>query len=130
MPLEPSETSSKTKLPTQAETETETPALMLELTADQFGLWRRHPVTELVLDRYFNDFLATLEHGVISSWLAGNLSLQVEQDARGYIHALRHIQALRLGELRQFWSVQPSETVLRASERHSSDTRHSSGTGY
>ena len=96
------------------------------MSPDQFGQWRRHPVTELVLDRYFSDFLATLQNGVMESWLAGKLTLQVEQDARGYVHALRHVQALRLNDLRDFWSVQPSESELR--ERQA--PRTTSGTGY
>jgi hypothetical protein len=97
-----------------------------ELTVEQFGQWRRHPVTELMFDRYISDFLRTLTEGVTESWLAGNLSLQVEQDARGYIHAMRHLQGIRLPDLRSFWNVTPPAGDFDPHEPR----RFSSGTGY
>lgn len=96
---------------------------MAELSTDQFNLWRRHPVTELVLDRYLADFSKTLERGVLEAWLMGNLSLQVEQDARGHIHLIRHVQTMRLQALRAFYSVE-NEAELAA------QVRRDSGTGY
>jgi hypothetical protein len=99
------------------------PHLIQELSPDQFGLWRRHPVTELVLDQWIDDFLATMETGIMQAWLAGTLSLQVEQDARGYIHSLRHLQRLKLADLCAFWGVQPED---QDRDRRRAD----SGTGY
>lgn len=99
---------------------------MAELTAEQFGQWRRHPVTELVIDRYITDFLRTLTDGVTESWLAGNLTLQVEQDARGYIHAMRHLQQMRLPDLRHFWNIEPLPSEIDLTK----PPRFSSGTGY
>lgn len=101
----------------------EAPHLVRELTADQFGQWRRHPVTELVLDKWIDDFLLTLQDGVLASWLAGNLSLQVEQDSRGYIHALKHLQGMRLPDLQFFWNVPPEERADRP-------LRQENSTGY
>jgi hypothetical protein len=93
---------------------------MQELTAEQWGLWRRHPVTELVLDRYFDDFLADMERRMMAAWLDGKLTLHVELDARGYFHGLRHMQRVTLPVLRQFWNIDPMVEPMR----------RPSGTGY
>jgi hypothetical protein len=108
-------------MPQTATEATQTPALLEELSVEQFGQWRRHPVTELVFDRYFDDFLGTLERGIMDAWLAGTLSLQVEQDARGYVHSLRHLQGITLQMLRSFYNVEHAAPAPK---------RQDSGTGY
>jgi hypothetical protein len=75
-----------------------------------------------VIDQYLSAFLTSLKAGMLESWLAGKLSLQVEQDARGYIHAMTHLQRLSLADLQLFWDVQP---VVDERKRRDSSTGYS-----
>lgn len=81
------------------------PAALAELTVEQWALWRHHPVSALLLERYMPDFRSALERDTLNAWLAGNLTLQGEQDARGLIHCSQMIENLSLDQVRAFYGL-------------------------
>ena len=87
----------------------EPPAILAELSPEQFNLWRRHPVSALLLERYLPDFRAALERNALNAWLGGNLSLNAEQEARGYILTTHLLENLHVEQIREFYGLQPWE---------------------
>jgi len=83
----------------------EVPAVLLEISPEQFNLWRRHPVSALLLERYLPDFRAALERNALNAWLGGNLSLTAEQEARGYILTTHLLENLRVDQVREFYGL-------------------------
>lgn len=78
------------------------PPLLKELQAEQFALWRHHPVTRLVFDDYLETLAWRIESQVLNSWLGGNLTLNAEQEARGRLIAYRLLaQGLNLSAIRE-----------------------------
>jgi hypothetical protein len=77
-----------------------------------------------VFDQYLPAFVNSLLAGVTQAWLNGSLSLQVEQDARGYVHAMQHLHDMTLANLRAFWALPPERPV------DWSEPRRDSATGY
>jgi len=59
----------------------------------------------LLLQRYLPDFRAALEQQAINGWLSGNLSLNGEQEARGYLLAAHHVESLSLDQVRGFYGL-------------------------
>jgi hypothetical protein len=76
-----------------------------ELAPEQFSLWRHHPITELILTQYLPHFAHAIEQQVIAGWKAGVLTLQVEQQARGYVMGAELISNVSLAQIRQFYGV-------------------------
>lgn len=85
----------------------ESPTLLWELSPEQWALWRRHPVTALLLDRYLPDMRAALERQVLNAWTSGQLSLNAEQEARGHLLASHMVEGLTLDHVREFYGVTP-----------------------
>lgn len=85
---------------------TKAPDLLNELSPEQFALWRRHPVTQLVFDRYMGDFRFTMERDTIDTWMAGRLTLNLELEARGYLLTMHLLQGLSLPMLKTFYGVE------------------------
>ena len=81
------------------------PALLAELGPEQWALWRRHPISALLLQHYLPDFRAALEQQAVNGWLSGNLSLNAEQEARGYLLAAHLIESLSLDQVRAFYGL-------------------------
>lgn len=129
MPIQPKPTPRRPQIQPETVTAagTEVPQLLSELTAEQFGLWRQHPVTQTVLQRFLPHFRGSLQQGVINSWLAGSLSLQVEDEARGYIKSLQMIEDLTLDQMRIFYGVGPAPSPTRPP---AAPARSSNRTGY
>ena len=83
------------------------PDLLAELTPEQWGLWRRHPITQLVLERYLPDFRMILERTVMDAWTGGKITLNAEQEARGRLLTTRFVEELNLPTVREFYGVAP-----------------------
>lgn len=96
------------------------PQELAELSAEQWAIWRRHPVSALVMERYLPAFRRALERQTLDTWLAGKLSLQVEQDARGLIHCAQMIEGLGLDHVRVFYGL---ETLREKTEREEAAAR-------
>lgn len=78
------------------------PHLLTELAPEQFNVWRHHPVTRLVFDDYLDGLAFRIEVQVLNSWLAGNLKLLEEGEARGRLLAYRLlVQNLNLPSIRE-----------------------------
>ena len=88
-----------------AETKAEAPPLLAELTPEQFQLWRRHPVSALLLERFLPDFRRALERDAVGGWLNNRLSLIAEQEVRGRLLAFNEIEQLSLGAMRVFYGL-------------------------
>lgn len=93
------------------------PPLLRELTPEQWALWKRHPVTALVMERYLPDFRRSMEQQVLHNWLDGHLTLQLEQQARGYILGAYLIEALSLQQVMGFYEEQTGAPVASAGGR-------------
>lgn len=83
------------------------PELLAELTPQQFQLWLRHPVTELLLQRYFPDFRHTLERMVLNSWEAGTVTLAAENHYKGLILAAATMSDITLDAVRHAYGLAP-----------------------
>lgn len=84
----------------------QSPPLLPELRAEQFNLWRHHPVTRLVFDDYLESLTTLIELQVLNGWLSGNATLQAEQEARGRVIAHRLlIQNLNLSVIREHFGL-------------------------
>lgn len=73
-------------------------------------MWRRHPITDLVIRRYLPDFRGALERSALNSWLGGTLSLNAEQEARGHLIAAHLIENLDLATVRVFYGLSAEAT--------------------
>ena len=104
MPSEQSTTQRVDPHKVQAEG-SQVPPLLAELAPEQFAQWRHHPVTKLVLDDYLPHFARAIEAQVLAGWKAGLLSLQVEQQARGYVQGAELMSAVSIAQIRQFYGV-------------------------
>jgi len=89
----------------------EVPQILGELAPEQFAAWRHHPVTKLVFDHYLVDFRANLERGILNSWLAAKLTLQAEQESKGYILASHMVQGLTLDKILAFYNMPIGDAV-------------------
>lgn len=107
MPLAPS------PVPTTATQAATVPQVLAELTAEQWALWRHHPVSALLLERYLPDFKQGLERDTLNAWLAGNLKLTGEADARGILHCIEMIVGLSLDQVRVFYGMYSFEEEKR-----------------
>ena len=77
-----------------------------KLTPEQWALWRRHPISVLVLHHYLPDFRAALERQAMNGWMVGTLTLQAEQEARGYLLTAHMVENLSLEAVRTFYGVE------------------------
>ena len=83
------------------------PPELAELTPEQWALWRQHPVSQLLLRRYLPDWRGALERQTLTGWVYGRLSLNAEQEARGYLLAINLIEGLGLNQVREFYGIGP-----------------------
>ncbi len=58
-----------------------------------------------MLQRYLPDFRAALERQTLNGWTGGSLTLQAEQEARGYLLTLFLIENLSLDQVRVFYGL-------------------------
>ena len=84
------------------------PPLLAELTPQQFALWRRHPVSDLVLQHYLPDWRRQLEGSVVERWMQGAVTLQGEQMTRGQLIALYQIEGISLDQIWQLYGGKPA----------------------
>lgn len=82
------------------------PEILRELTRQQWGEWKRHPVTALVLERYLPDFRRVLSEQTLQGWLDGRATLQHEQQARGHILGAMQMEGLSLDLLLTFYGIE------------------------
>lgn len=82
------------------------PPLLDELSPEQWAMWRRHPVTALVLERYLPDFRAELERATLDGWMSGQLTLAHEQQCRGHLLGARQMENLSLELIRVFYGME------------------------
>jgi len=75
------------------------------------------------MEQYLPAFRRTLERQTLQAWLRGNLTLQVEQDARGLIHCTEMIEGLSLDQVRAFYNL-PSLREKAEREALLSKPRH------
>lgn len=103
------------------------PHLLTELSVEQWALWRRHPVSDLLLARYLPDWRGALERQALDGWIGGKLTLQAEQEARGYLLGAHMIENLALDQVRTFYGL---ETLRDQEERKKLLQRPSRAQGY
>lgn len=87
--------------------ENQPPALLDELSSQQFAEWRRHPVSKLLLERYLPDYRQALEQELLRNFVGGGLSLPDEQLTRGRLMAAHILENLTLDQIRGFYDLQP-----------------------
>lgn len=80
--------------------------LALELSAEQFALWRQHPVSKLVFDAYLRDYADRYLRMVTDAWLSGALTLSDENVKRGQIQTFQELIEVRLQHLRSFYGIE------------------------
>ena len=86
------------------------PQELEELTAEQWALWRHHPVSALVL-AFLRDRAGTLEREMLGRWKAGQCRLSDEMEARGRVMELQEVADLSLDAMRTFYGVGAPEAV-------------------
>ena len=86
------------------------PPLLHELSPEQWNLWKRHPVTALVLERYLPDFRASLERQILEAWLVNNVSLAQQESVKGHLLGAHQRETLTLDHLRSFYDMPPPGT--------------------
>ena len=85
----------------------EIPPLLAELSAQQFQEWRRHPVSQLLLERYLPDLRRGLEREAWNAFLSNRLSLVAEQELRGRLLTMVELEQLPLAVVRVFYGLDP-----------------------
>jgi hypothetical protein len=68
----------------------------------------------VVLQRYLPDFRGALERQAMNGWMSGTLSLNAEQEARGYLLTAHLLENLSLDQVREFYGI---GTVREQAER-------------
>lgn len=87
----------------KAEQDLKPPELLLELGQAQWAQWLHHPVTDLLLRRFLPDYRRALERHTLDRWTNGHLTLNAEQEARGYLLVMKMIEDLTLDELKRWY---------------------------
>lgn len=80
------------------------PEILAELGPEQFALWRRHPVTDLVL-RFLADHAEASKRDMLDAWMNGALKLQDEQVLRGRVMLVGELADLSLVSIKTFYGV-------------------------
>jgi hypothetical protein len=93
------------------------PVELSELSNEQWSLWLHHPITKVVLQRYLPDFRAALERQTLNAWTGGTLSLQAEQEARGYLLSIFLVENLSLDQVRTFYGMDSYADELQRRRR-------------
>lgn len=75
--------------------------LLLELSEQEYNLWRHHPITSAYL-KYLGDQIEAFRSAVADLLENGTLNPQAEM-IRGRILTLRELQNLSLGDIRNFY---------------------------
>lgn len=88
-----------------------------ELTQEQFALWRQHPVSALLLRHFLPDYRKGMIGATVANWVAGRLSLNAEQEARGYILTLDLFETLTVDKIRTFYGLMTFERQAEAERR-------------
>lgn len=68
-------------------------------------MWKRHPVTQLVFERYLPDFRAGLERQVLDGWLVGQVPVAQLDIFKGHLLGAHQMEALTFDALREFYGV-------------------------
>ena len=97
------------------------------VTLVDFNRWKHNPVTKL-FRRYLSDKHADAVQGTMEAWLAGDLELAVENEARGMLNAYQAMARLlgpddrdggtRFGEIAAFYE---QTATIKADEDETED---------
>ena len=87
------------------------PRLLAELSNEQWGAWRHHPVTQMLMNRYLPDLRVALEREALNRWIAGKLQLSAENEIRARMLAIAEIENLGLAGILHFYGVEPPNGV-------------------
>lgn len=79
-----------------------------EITAQQYGAWRQHPMTRFML-QYMDDFADTLVAKANADWLAGTLELKDSDEMRGRINCLKEVTTLPWSAIAAFYGIEKPE---------------------
>ena len=82
-----------------------------DATAEDFNLWRHHPVTALVL-RYLADYREALIVAHVAAWQAGNIDPTRDGEIRGRVISCGELAELKLDAIAQFydWPLSAADT--------------------
>ena len=83
------------------------PPLLAELTPEQWGLWLRHPVTALLLDRYLPDLRHDIEVEVVYAWANMRMTPEYENQMRAVLAGAQFVEGLSLAKVRGFYGLEP-----------------------
>lgn len=81
-----------------------------EITKDQFGFWRNHPVTKIIL-QYMKDKSEAIESNMLIGWKSGSMKLVDEQVWRGHHQSLVMMQNLSWADVMDFYGVEMPEAL-------------------
>ena len=79
------------------------PAGLVELTPEQWAMWRQHPVTR-VFHQFLRDYQQTVQQAVLGQWAKG-ASLADEREARGRWLAAGEMVELSLDAVKKAYGV-------------------------
>lgn len=74
-------------------------------------MWRRHPITDLVINAYLPMFRDRITAELLGQWLHDNLSLHTEQTKRGQVLMAATIENLTLETVRVMYGLPASGDV-------------------
>lgn len=77
------------------------------MSAEQFALWKRHPVTELVFSRFLPEWGEALKEETLGVLLIGKLDMEAALERRGRLLIVREMCALSLDGVRNFYGFVP-----------------------
>ena len=78
-----------------------------------FASWKHHPVSKVFL-KFLADKRSFLERTALGEWIAGNLSLQMDQTIRGQIIELFEIENASFEQMKAFYEEQQEENETQA----------------
>ena len=87
------------------------PPLLRELSPEQWAMWKRHPVTDLIFGRYLPDFRASLERQILEAWLVNGASLAQQEQGKGHLLGAHQMEAMTLDQLRLFYDLDLSDSL-------------------
>ena len=81
--------------------------LFLEMSAQEYHLWRHHPVTAAYL-LYLNDLIGSFRESAADLLESGRLSPQADE-LKGRLLTLRELHSLDLGDICNFYRQEEKE---------------------
>lgn len=86
---------------------------MKDISESDFQIWKHHPVSKIFL-RYLADKRAYLERAALDAWIAGSLSLQMDQTIRGQIIELFELEHISFEAIEAFYQEQIEDDASKA----------------